>query len=284
MLWHRVLTAAVGVPLTLLVIYLGGWYLAGFVTVLAILGLREYYGLSRASGDRVRPTLGYLLVLPITLTPAPYTMVPLLLVVCVWALGELALMLRHLICMKCLAGIDDAGWRNATLLGLLYLPVLLGHMNLLRAIPGDDVSLPAGISTAIPLGAGLLALVVAACWGSDTAAYFVGRAIGRHKLWPRMSPGKTIEGGVGGLVAAVALTVILGNWLGLPLAHSLVLGAILGLVGQFGDLFESSLKRGAGAKDSGALLPGHGGVLDRFDSLLFCAPAAYYYLRCAVGL
>jgi phosphatidate cytidylyltransferase len=283
-LWHRVLTAAVGIPLTLLVIYLGGWFLAGFVTVLAILGLREYYGLSSASGDRVQPALGYLLVLPITLTPAPYTMVPMLLVVCVWALGELALMLRYLICMKALADIGDAGWRNATLLGLLYLPFLLGHMNLLRAIPGDDVSLPAGISTAIPLGAGLLALVVAACWSSDTAAYFVGRAAGRHKLWPRISPGKTIEGAAGGLVAAVALTAILGNWLGLPLAHSLVLGAILGLVGQLGDLFESSLKRRAGAKDSGALLPGHGGVLDRFDSLLFCAPAAYYYLRCAVGL
>ncbi|UCC67646.1 MAG: phosphatidate cytidylyltransferase [Armatimonadota bacterium] len=282
MLWQRALTAAVGIPVALLLIYLGGWYLAALVTALSLLGLREYYRLAAALGSRVRPLIGYLVALPITLTPAPYTLPPMLLLVCVWAAGELALMLRYVVRTKRLVGIENIGWRNATLLGLLYVAFLFGHVNLLRAFPGDDVSLP-GLGPGIPFGAGLVALVVIACWATDTAAYFVGKAIGRHKLSPKISPGKTVEGAAAGLVAAVLTAASMGRWLGLPLVQGVLLGAILGVAGQLGDLFESSLKRRAGVKDSGALLPGHGGVLDRLDSLLFSAPAAYYYLCYVLG-
>jgi phosphatidate cytidylyltransferase len=281
-LWQRALTAAVGIPVALLLIYAGGWHLSVLVALLALLGLAEYYRLAAASGARVKPAIGYVAALPIVLTPTRYQLLPMLLLVCVWAVGELALMLRHAVRGKRLAGIEKSGWRSATILGLLYVPLLLGHANLVRALPGDDVPLP-GLAAGSPFGAGALALVVMTCWATDIAAYLVGKAIGRHKLCPKISPGKTVEGAAAGMVAAVLTAASMGRWLGLPLVQGVVLGAILGVAGQFGDLFESSLKRRAGVKDSGALLPGHGGVLDRLDSLLFNAPVAYYYLWCVVG-
>jgi phosphatidate cytidylyltransferase len=120
-------------------------------------------------------------------------------------------------------------------------------------------------------------------WGMDTAAYAVGRAIGRRKLCPGVSPGKTVEGALAALVAPAVLISAAGYRLGLPLHHGIILGGGIGVVGQAGDLFESMLKRRAGAKDSGTLLPGHGGILDRFDSLLFAAPLAYFYLSLSLG-
>jgi phosphatidate cytidylyltransferase len=115
----------------------------------------------------------------------------------------------------------------------------------------------------------LLALVP--LWAGDTAAYFVGKAIGRHKLAPRISPGKTWEGTIANFALCVAVAALLGQWLGIELWRYLAVGAVLGVLGQVGDLFESALKRVAKVKDSGTLLPGHGGLLDRIDSLLFTA-------------
>lgn len=132
-----------------------------------------------------------------------------------------------------------------------------------------------------PQGVLLLLYLLLLVWVGDTAAYFVGRALGRHKLAPRISPGKTIEGTLGSLVFSVGV----GYWLfqlwfsGLsanPL-HSWLLPLVVNVAMQMGDLAESGLKRGAGAKDSSSLLPGHGGVLDRVDGLLFAAPALWYY-------
>jgi len=116
---------------------------------------------------------------------------------------------------------------------------------------------------------------------TDTGAYYSGRALGRHKLAPRISPGKTVEGAVGGFFAAVMAGPLcrLIFFQQLPLFDSLLLGASIGILGQVGDLAESMLKRGAGVKDSSHLLPGHGGMLDRLDSILFCAPLIYYYSR-----
>lgn len=110
-------------------------------------------------------------------------------------------------------------------------------------------------------------------WVGDSAAYFVGRAYGRHKLAPSISPNKTWEGAIANLVGCVAACAGLGYWLGVPLGLWIACGIATGILGQAGDLFESWLKRRADVKDSGALLPGHGGILDRIDSLLFCAPA-----------
>lgn len=116
---------------------------------------------------------------------------------------------------------------------------------------------------------------------SDSAQYFAGRAFGRHKLAPVISPKKTIEGSIGGLVAATAIAPWLGSlWLpGVPAMWMAVAGAAIAIAGMAGDLFESWLKRNAGIKDSGNLIPGHGGILDRIDAFLFAAPVYYVFLR-----
>ncbi len=127
--------------------------------------------------------------------------------------------------------------------------------------------------------AGLLGVLVMVFMG-DTGAYFAGKAMGRHKLYPLISPKKTVEGGIGGLVASIGGGLIFATWLlpGTPLVQGAVLGAACGLFGQIGDFAESLFKRATGIKDSGALLPGHGGLLDRVDGVLFAAPVMYAYL------
>jgi phosphatidate cytidylyltransferase len=124
--------------------------------------------------------------------------------------------------------------------------------------------------------------VFAVTWGTDTGAYFVGSWFGKRgkaiPLAPHLSPKKSRQGAVGGLVTATLVSLAFGTWLGLPWYHCAVLGPLLGVLGQVGDLCESAMKRDLGIKDFGTLLPGHGGILDRFDSVLFTAPVAYYYL------
>jgi phosphatidate cytidylyltransferase len=224
---QRLLTALIGIPFGLAVIYLGGWYLIGVVMVMAAAGLGEFYGLAR------RVTQG--------LTGR-------------WA-----------------------GCGVSVVLGLVYVPLLFSYLPRLRALEPDRVL------SGLPAGALWLFLVVGATWVMDIAAYGVGKAMGRHKLAPTISPGKTVEGAIGALLGAVAATWPMGRWLGLSTGQAVLLGTLLGIGGQVGDLFESWLKRRAGVKDSGAVLPGHGGVLDRFDSLLFNAPIAYYFLRAVIG-
>jgi phosphatidate cytidylyltransferase len=127
----------------------------------------------------------------------------------------------------------------------------------------------------------LLSFFFLVLMGADAGAYYIGRALGKHKLAPSISPGKTWEGVVGGLVAALAMATLAHFWFfrELPLRYALPLAAVMMVVGILGDLAESALKRGAGAKDAANLLPGHGGLLDRLDSLLFNAPLIYYFAR-----
>lgn len=152
-----------------------------------------------------------------------------------------------------------------SLLGIFYLGWFLGHLILLRNFDQGEY---------------LIFFLFLVTWAGDTGAYYVGKGFGRHRLAPNVSPNKTVEGAIGGWVASV-LVAVLARWWFLPLisvSDSLVLGGLLGIVGQLGDLTESMFKRGAGVKDSGQFLPGHGGVLDKLDSLIFTAPVLYYYL------
>ena len=143
-------------------------------------------------------------------------------------------------------------------IGLLYCSLLLGFMVLL---PREAIFVLFGI-----------------IWAGDTAAYYSGRALGRRKLAPRISPMKTMEGAAGGLIASVVVGVLLGQWLLEETTGNLVTVSLLcAIAGQIGDLAESALKRSAGVKDSSAILPGHGGILDRLDSLLFAAPVFYLF-------
>ncbi len=154
-----------------------------------------------------------------------------------------------------------------TLAGILYLGWLLSHLVALRGL--DD-------------GRNWVFLALFATFASDTAAFFVGRALGRHKLAPAISPGKTWEGTIAGFLGAIIVSLLftLPSCLNLPLGYgqAILLGFLISLFGQIGDLVESSFKRNMGVKDSGSLLPGHGGFLDRIDSVVFAGVVVYYYV------
>ncbi len=152
-----------------------------------------------------------------------------------------------------------------TLFGVLYLGLTLGALSMTRLLPQ---------------GEWLIFFLLLVTWASDTGAYYVGTLYGRHRLAPTISPKKTVEGVLGGLVLAVAAAIVAQWWFAsqLSLLDALILGVLLTGTGLIGDLFESMIKRRTGVKDSGGILPGHGGMLDRLDSLLFTAPTFYYYV------
>ncbi len=154
--------------------------------------------------------------------------------------------------------------------GILYISFLFSHIIPLRNV--------------FPLGARLVVTIFFATWMGDTGAYLIGKKWGKHKLFPRISPHKSWEGFIGALLVSCAAMFISRTWLFFPLVHTLILGVLIGLMGQLGDFFESMVKREVGIKDFGKILPGHGGVLDRFDSLLFTVPLFYYYIKFAFGI
>jgi phosphatidate cytidylyltransferase len=159
------------------------------------------------------------------------------------------------------------GTAGATVTGVLYVVFLGGHVIALRTAFQPT------------LARHLLFFFLLVLMGSDTAAYYTGRALGRHKLAPKVSPGKTWEGAAGGMCASLAAATLAHYWFfpELSLRAALPLAAVMNVLGVLGDLTESALKRGANAKDAASILPGHGGLLDRLDSLLFNAPLLYYF-------
>jgi phosphatidate cytidylyltransferase len=170
------------------------------------------------------------------------------------------------------------GWlrRWWGLVGMVYIGVLLSAFVLLH-----DLGPRVRVTPFVPVdrGAWLILFVSVCVWASDSCAYFVGRSLGRRKLAPALSPNKTIEGAVGGLLGALLFGAAFGYWIHLPVRDGIVIGLLAGILGPLGDLFESALKRELGIKDFGSLMPGHGGALDRIDSLLFVVPVAYLYLN-----
>ena len=153
-----------------------------------------------------------------------------------------------------------------TLFGVIYVSWLLGHALILRSLPH---------------GSEWIFLLVWITWVGESAAYFVGSSVGRIRLSPKISPAKTVEGAVAQLVVSPLAGLLAHYWFfsALPLIHALIVGLLLGFIGQIGDLVESLLKRSMGTKDTGGLIPGHGGLLDRIDSLLFNTPTLFYYAR-----
>ena len=260
MLLSRVLTAAVFTPLLLLSIWRGGAILQWTCLALCLLMLWEY-------GCLVLPTGLRGLALGIgglhggwacQLLPAPP---PGLALAALCLLALLAVLMAPQPLVSCM---QRAG---LLLLGVVYCTGLLPHLLALRQVPVD--------------GLGLALLALLSTWGGDTGAYFVGRAYGSHRLYPAVSPGKTWEGALGGLFTAMAVAWGIRRALALqlPASQALLLGAVAAVMGLLGDLSESLLKRSVGAKDSSWLIPGHGGVLDRFDGVLFAVPAVH-----AIGL
>ncbi len=262
-LLRRLATAAVALPLLVLALFFGPPHLMTAVIGLAVAaGLWEMLALLRARGLRPFGLAGAI-VLASTFVGVLF---PASSLAAVWPIG-LVLLLLAMLARRAEFG-ETVPSAAATLLGASYLGVLGGMLAALRTLPP------------VSEGPWRLTLLFATMMMADTFAYFVGHAIGRHKLAPRISPGKTIEGGLGALVGGV-LTALVVRALGLgslPWMHAVGLGLGITVLGTLGDLIESLLKRWAGIKDSGALFPGHGGMLDRLDSLLFSAPVLYYYL------
>jgi phosphatidate cytidylyltransferase len=267
----RILTAAVALPILLYTVWSKSYFPFAVLAVLAVLvALSEFYSLANAAGLRPQNLLGYLAavaVLGCFLLWKPGW------ITAVFVLLTLASLAARLSERSELAG--SLGSVSATVFGVAYVAVLGGSLVGVRMGPGPQVADDAGLSSK------LLMMFFAMVIFTDTGAYYTGRGLGRHKLAPKISPGKTIEGSIGGFIAAVAAGPLcrLTFFPEVPLVEALALGGAIGIVSQIGDLAESMLKRSVGAKDSGSLLPGHGGMLDRIDSILFCAPILYYYSR-----
>jgi phosphatidate cytidylyltransferase len=279
----RVLSSLVGIPLLLVcVFWRGGLPFSVGIAIVALLAVGEFYAACDRQGTRPHALLGMAtvaLLLGATASAAAggdRWVGPLL-------TGLILVSLTAELTREKRAPVVNVG---ATLLGVLYAGWLFRFVILLRlqgaallAGSGGHL-LPALPAPVADPGAWVVLLVVAATWTADTAAFFTGRAWGTRKLAPAISPGKTVEGTMGGLAGAVLVAFLVGVLLlGLEARLAVGLGVLIGLLSPVGDLCESALKRELGVKDFGRLLPGHGGILDRFDSLLMTAPVVYTVLQ-----
>lgn len=272
----RTLVNALGIPAILLMIYLGGWAFWGFVTGVSVLALREFYSLGRQREIRPQFILGCIATVLITLYFYFGPGQPLR----IFRPGEILLLLVPVIILfELFRGRDNATSNITTTLGgILYIPFLLGTMIGLREI--DPIAPDMGMKLTFCLFAGV--------WACDSAAFGIGMKWGKEKLMERVSPKKTVAGGVGGFVAAVIFFLLVMKFgllesqytmASLHLIDFLVFSVIIGVIGQAGDFAESLIKRDMGVKDSSSFLAGHGGILDRFDSLIIASPVMYLYVK-----
>jgi phosphatidate cytidylyltransferase len=277
----RVAVAVVGIPVAVGAVYAGGLVLGGLLALIAVLAALEFYRMAERKAARPLALLGAGAAGAMVLLAATFP-----------DLGPGRAGVGWLLALYLLAVLTASIWArgvegepllsaSVAVFGTLYTGGLLSYALYLRHLP--HVLTPWH-------GTALLFAPVLLTWVSDTFAYFVGRAWGRRKLIPRVSPGKTVEGSLGALAGSVGVAVgyawVLGRFptYRMTLPEAALLGVLVSVSAQVGDLAESLLKRDAGVKDSGTLLPGHGGALDRFDSLFFTLPLAYLFFRFIVGI
>jgi phosphatidate cytidylyltransferase len=255
----RILVAIILIPLVVGLVRLGGWWLFGLALVGGLLALHELYGMAR----ELRPLvlggyLGFFLAL-----------LGLELGGVAWMLGGILSTFVFAFLAFGFSGVRTSATAafGVTLLGVVWVGAGIGCLLLIRDIP--------------EYGFWAVMAVLFTVFAADTGAYFVGRAFGRHKLAPAISPGKSWEGFVGGVLAAVAMAFVLlyqDREEFLSIGEAIVLGVLIALSSVLGDLFESAVKRDLQVKDSGRVLAGHGGMLDRLDSLLWAGPVAYFVI------
>jgi len=270
---QRILTAVVALPILIASILIPWlwWLFVALAAAAMVIGLWEFYLLAKKLKLKPDAAAGYL---------AGAAIVTIAVLMQQNDPGVSVLLIQFVIIILTAGTLIAATFRGApfdsmiastgaTILGVLYIPFLGSHL----------ISIRIGFNQT--LSAHLLSFFFLVLMGSDVGAYYVGRALGKRKLAPSISPGKTWEGVIGGIAAALAMGALAHFWFfrELPLKYILPLAVIMTVVGILGDLAESALKRGAGAKDAANILPGHGGILDRLDSLLFNAPLIYYFAR-----
>lgn len=272
---RRVLTAVVAIPIIIIICLMGGWYFFSFVVLLSAIGLYEFYGLAKAKGANPQAWVGLVVGFLVNLSffstgrqvlftdvhsEAQFFFLTLIVSVAVVGLIELF--------RNSGSAIQNT---SSTLAGVLYVSLFFGTLIGIREA-FDEPN--------YHLGGSLIIAILVSVWLCDTAAFQVGIKFGKHKLFPRVSPNKSWEGTFAGflfaIIGIVGMKYLIVDYL--PLSSALFIGIVVGVFGQLGDLFESLLKRDAGVKDSSQIIPGHGGVLDRFDSLLLVSPIVYLYL------
>ena len=266
---QRVITALWGVPVLFAIVWFGEPWYTLLLAAGALLGVLEFYRLIDPSKGQPLTYFGLVWTLLFVLIPHAHFLnidplqFTLLLLASAVVFPLIWLVLRH-------RRRDAIGGWAWTIFGVLYMGWLFSYFVALRGL--ED-------------GRGWVLLALCTIFATDSGAFFAGSRLGRHSLAPKISPGKTWEGAVAGFLSAIAASLILRAILCLPLNywHIALLGCLIGVVAQLGDLVESSLKRGVGVKDSGNLIPGHGGVLDRVDSVVFVGVVVYYYVIWATG-
>lgn len=275
----RTAVAAVGIPIAVGAMYLGGWVLAALLALCAVLAARELFRMAELKRAFPLGIVGLLgaagLIALAAIEPERGIDTPLLMA------GVVVIVLAALTASIWQRGVTGEPLLSVavTIMGAVY-PSLLMFALFLREIPGRESALH---------GTAILLFPVVLTWLSDTFAYFAGRMWGKKKLIPKVSPGKTVAGSVGAIIgtplSAVGYALLLHrfpSWQ-MGIAEAVVFGIVVSIAAQVGDLGESLLKRDVGVKDSGKLLPGHGGALDRFDSLFFTLPLGYAFFVLVVG-
>lgn len=255
----RILVAVAAIPFLIFLIWRGDWYFFTLIASIVLTGQWEMYHLARQKGAHPATVAGTLLSIALLLF---FQMGINPLIAALALIVLLYLFLGEMFYNQGSAFLNTA----ATLAGVVYPGLLLSGILFLRVHMTQ-----AGTDSA----RGFIITLFFAIWANDTFAYFAGRAFGRHKLFERVSPKKSIEGAIGGILGSllVFFTVYFAGWYALSLQLTIISGLITGIFGPLGDLVESWFKRDAGIKDSSHLLPGHGGILDRFDSLIIVTPA-----------
>jgi phosphatidate cytidylyltransferase len=265
-LGKRVTVAVIAAPLILLAAWRGGVAFFVLVELIIFLGVLEFYQLAAQKAVQPNRFLG---------VAASF-----ILGVQIYFYGDGGIWLTTIVFVVILIGVElfrnkGSALQNtgATLLGFAYVAGLWSFLLLIRELPRH-------VNVSYSSAGTWLVMLLVTVWVCDTAAYFVGLGFGRHKLFERVSPKKTWEGAIGGLIFGILMAAACHYWFvrELRLIDSIVIGLLVGTVGQLSDLAESLFKRDAGVKDSSSLIPGHGGVLDRFDSEMLVAPLVYLYL------
>jgi phosphatidate cytidylyltransferase len=287
----RIIFSVVAAPLALWIVLVGGAPLAALLAVVSAIGAWEFFRIARASGSHPLDDVGIALAGLFPLAVHAHYLGLISLRPAMAAAVALAIMASTI----WLRGVEGKplGTAATTLLGIVYTAGMLSFGYAIRyhdSVLGYDVVgakhiVLGALRIAVPPGGVLLIFPMVVTWASDIGAFFVGRAIGGRKLIPSVSPGKTISGAIGGLLASMLVAWLYARSVLVPVASlgftpwgALAFGAIISVAAQVGDLFESLLKREGGVKDSSRIIPGHGGVLDRFDSLIFVLPVAYLLL------
>lgn len=248
----RAITGLILVLLTIILTLKGGKLLSFFVFLISVIGLREFYNAIDNIYSSIRP-IGYITCVLFFLNSLNYQIISLNFIMAFTIISLLIIFV-----LRENANLSDI---SITILSVFYIPFLFQHI----------IYLDGNI---------YIWIIFITAWGTDTFAYLAGNLFGKNKLCPDLSPNKTVEGSIGGILGSVLLTIIFSKYLNLfPLWKLIILSAVGAILAQLGDLTASKIKRIANIKDYGFIIPGHGGILDRFDSILFTAPFVYYFVK-----